>query len=90
MRTVSAMQVRKHLGSLLDDVRFKSEIIVLERSGKPMAVLGPCALLGGSGSSEKRTRLKLLDQATGIGAPSDRAKDLGAWLRQEREDARGR
>ncbi len=90
MRTVSAMEVRKHLGSLLDEVRLRAEIVVLERAGKPMAVLGPCSLLKGSTDIDKRHKLKMLDQITGVGSASPRAKDLDAWLRAEREDARGR
>lgn len=90
MRTVSAMELRRHLGCLLDEVRLKAEIVILERAGKPMAVLGPCSLLKGSMDSDKRHKLKVLDQITGIGAASPRAKDIDAWLRSEREDARGR
>ena len=41
MRKVSAMTVRDRLGQLLDEVCHKGDALVIERAGRPMAVLVP-------------------------------------------------
>ena len=41
MQTVTAMEFRRHLGAYLDEVRLKSESVILERAGKPVAMLTP-------------------------------------------------
>ena len=41
MLTVNALKVRASLGSILDNVSQKGEHYVIERMGKPMAVLVP-------------------------------------------------
>lgn len=38
-RTISAMNARQQLGQLLDDVRFRSGEVVIEKNGQPAAVL---------------------------------------------------
>ncbi len=40
-RTVSAMEARKHFGELLEQVRYRGDQVVIERAGRPMAVLVP-------------------------------------------------
>jgi len=44
MRTVSALDVRKHFGKLLDEAS-AGERIVIERAGQPQAVLVPLDVL---------------------------------------------
>ena len=39
MRTVTAIELRKSLGSVLDDVAKKKERVVIERTNRPLAVL---------------------------------------------------
>jgi prevent-host-death family protein len=43
-RTVSAMEARKHLGELLEGVFYRNDEVVIERAGKPMAVVIPAYL----------------------------------------------
>ena len=39
MRKVSAMAVRDRLGQLLEEVYYKGDAVIIERAGRPMAVL---------------------------------------------------
>jgi prevent-host-death family protein len=43
-RTVSAMEARKRLGELLEGVFYRNDEVVIERAGKPMAVVIPAYL----------------------------------------------
>jgi len=86
MKTMSAMEVRKHFGAVMDEVRMKSETIILERAGKPIAMIEP--FRGGAekaGSSRKRERLDALDHLKGLGAGAPRSDDLDGWLERERD-----
>ena len=40
-RTVDATVARRQLGTLLDEVYYKGESIIIERKGKPLAKLAP-------------------------------------------------
>ena len=40
-RRVSAMEARKRLGELLEGVYYRGDEVVIERAGKPMAVVIP-------------------------------------------------
>jgi prevent-host-death family protein len=40
-RTISAVEARKRLGELLESVYYRGDEIVIERAGKPMAVVIP-------------------------------------------------
>jgi len=40
-RTMSAMEARQHLGEILESVYYRGDEIVIERAGKPMAVVIP-------------------------------------------------
>ena len=40
-RTVSALAARKSLGELLESVYYRGDEVVVERAGKPMAVIIP-------------------------------------------------
>jgi prevent-host-death family protein len=42
-RKVSAMEARKRLGELLEGVYYRGDEVVIERAGKPMAVVIPSA-----------------------------------------------
>lgn len=39
VRKVSAMAVRDRLGQLLEEVYYKGDAVIIERAGRPMAVL---------------------------------------------------
>ncbi|MBI3030872.1 MAG: type II toxin-antitoxin system Phd/YefM family antitoxin [Candidatus Rokubacteria bacterium] len=43
VRKVSAMAVRDRLGQLLEEVYYKGDAVIIERAGRPMAVLVPPA-----------------------------------------------
>jgi prevent-host-death family protein len=40
-RTVSALEARKRLGELLEGVYYRGDEVVIQRAGKPMAVVIP-------------------------------------------------
>ena len=40
-RTISAMEARQRLGELLEGVHYRGDEVVIERAGKPMAVVVP-------------------------------------------------
>lgn len=42
-RTISAGEARKRLGELLESVYYRGDEIIIERAGKPMAVVIPAA-----------------------------------------------
>ena len=43
VRKVSAMAVRDRLGQILEEVYYRGDAVVIERAGRPMAVLVPPA-----------------------------------------------
>ena len=40
-RTLSAVEARKHLGEILEGVFYRGDEVIIERAGKPMAVVIP-------------------------------------------------
>jgi prevent-host-death family protein len=40
-KTVNAVQARQQLGRLLEEVYYQSQRVIIERAGRPMAVLVP-------------------------------------------------
>jgi len=40
-RTISAVEARKRLGEILESVYYRGDEVVIERAGKPMAVVIP-------------------------------------------------
>ncbi|RKX47462.1 MAG: hypothetical protein DRP64_00900 [Verrucomicrobia bacterium] len=91
MKTMSAMEVRKHFGAVMDEVRLKSETVVLERAGKPIALIEPYrAERAKDGTAQKRMRLDALARLKGLGADSPRSGDLDGWLERERDSWKDR
>ena len=43
-RKLSAVEARKHLGEILEGVYYRGDEVVIERAGKPMAVVVPAYL----------------------------------------------
>ena len=43
VRKVTAMTVRDRLGQILEEVYYKGDAVIIERAGRPMAVLVPPA-----------------------------------------------
>ena len=58
MRTVSAMDLRKHLGEILDQAA-AGERIVIERDRRPMAVLLPYSVRALEDETEEEARLRV-------------------------------
>lgn len=42
-RTISAVEARKRLGEILESVYYRGDEVIIERAGKPMAVVIPSA-----------------------------------------------
>lgn len=86
MKTLTAMEVRKHFGAVIDEVRMKSETIILERSGKQVAVIQPISSIAGEAGADQTQKRKLdaLAHLAGLESDSPRADDLDAWLENER------
>lgn len=85
MKTVSAMDVRRGLGGILDEVRLKSETFILERAGKAIAMITPIER-GESPSDQQGMRLAIINELKGVHSASARGEDVGEWLNSERED----
>jgi prevent-host-death family protein len=94
MRTVSALDVRKHLGELLDAAS-AGERIVIERDRRPMAVLvsyEDAQRLDEAEEDRVKRTLAALDELSAFAermaiehpAPDD-GLDTVTWMRQERE-----
>ena len=45
VKAVTAMEARKNFGKMLEEVHYKGDQFVIERAGRPMAVLIPVSLL---------------------------------------------
>jgi len=86
MKTMSAMDVRRHYGAVLDEVRIQSEHIILERAGKPIAMIVP--IESQASQDKKSMRLQFLQQNAGSGCNSTRADDVDLWMDQIRGDRR--
>ncbi len=85
MQTVTAMEFRRHLGAYLDEVRLKSETVILERAGKPVAMLTPVRQ-GRAKSSSASRQLRAVRELSGIHPESERSRDIDQWLANERDD----
>lgn len=91
MKTMSAMEVRKHFGAVMDEVRLKSETVILERAGKPIAMIEPYRAEESTGSETTlKSRLDALNHLAGLDADFPRAEDLDVWLENERAGWDGR
>lgn len=85
MQTVTAMEFRRHLGAYLDEVRMKSETVILERAGKPVAMLTPVRQ-GKVVSTSASRQLRAVRELSGIHRESERSRDIDNWLANERDD----
>lgn len=83
MKHITLMDLRHHLGAIVDEVRIKSEPVVLERAGRPVAMLCPLDYMESrrTDNSYKQRALDGLEQA---GRKQARAADLSGWLRNTR------
>jgi len=91
---VTATELRVHLGEILRRVGHEGEPVVVERSGRPFAVLLSLAeyerlqaagAVGAAGALERARALRQrVRERTGVVAAPE---DVLAGLRQERDDA---
>lgn len=85
-RTLSAVEARKHLGEILEGVFYRGDEVIIERAGKPMAVVVPARMY--EAMQERRKRFwELIDRA------QERNKDvpdevLDAEIEQAIEEVR--
>ena len=87
MKTMSAMQVRREFGAVLDEVRLRAVTIVLERAGKPVAMLTP--IEGGTQAEDSISRKReILRKLDGLGDKSPRGRHIDGWLNAERDSWR--
>ena len=86
MKAISAMNMRKHFGEYLDEVKMKSERIILERAGKAVAMLVPVsdATVSDIPAEAVKKKLQALKQLKGIGRKSATKSSINDWLAEER------
>ncbi len=78
---ISAVEARKNLGKFLNIVNLRSEEIIIERAGKPIAKLVPCQGTRVSKNSPgdfRRTR--------GLGKELWKKIDADSYIKKEREE----
>ena len=79
-RTLSAVEARKKLGEILESVYYRGDEVVIERAGKPMAVVIPARLY----ENIERTRKRFWDMIDEI---HERNKDVPYEVIQAEVDA---
>jgi prevent-host-death family protein len=90
MKTVTALDVRKHFGQLLDEAS-RGERIVIERAGQPIAALVPLSDLAAVDPEQKRAqRLAALEEMRRLarefaGEPGRQPFDAVEFIRRDRD-----
>ena len=83
MKTISAVEARQQLGSLLNLVSLTHETVVIQRAGKNIAILSEYQpQRPGLEPSAGKTDIRALE---GLGADVWQGMDVGDYLRKERE-----
>jgi len=72
------------MGAILDEVNLKSENFLLERAGKPIAVISPLNGKKKSSDNDKRRKLNALASLSQIAINKPRSKNIDKWLETER------
>lgn len=86
MRAVSALDVRKHFGQLLDEAA-SGERLIIERAGLPVAALVPLSDLPEMNREERiRRRREAIDDIARLARqrPVDRTVDAVTLIREQR------
>jgi prevent-host-death family protein len=93
MKTVSALDVRRRFGQLLDEAA-AGERIVIERAGIPLAALVPLADLAGSDPGRLAERqmaaLAEIRRLVAEAPPAPAGWDAARFVRRDRDRDRGR
>jgi prevent-host-death family protein len=84
MRTVSALDVRKHFGRLLDEAA-AGERLVIERAGQPVAALVPLSDLPEAREQRVARRLAVLDEISRSGPRLPAGFDVVQAIREMRD-----
>ena len=87
MRTVTALDVRRRFGEIVDAAA-AGERIIIERAGQPMAAVVPLSdLVHLDPDRRKAERLAAIEEMRRIGRrPSDQKVDSAAVVRQQRRE----
>jgi prevent-host-death family protein len=86
MRSVSALDVRKKFGQLLDEAA-AGERLIIERAGQPVAALVPLSDVPELNGEERiRRRLQAIDDIARMARqrPGDRTLDAVTLIREQR------
>lgn len=73
-RTVSTIDIRQHLGEILDKVALRHDQYVVERKGKPLAVLVPVEKVEAIDRASRLHLLEMLERGTAAGRGVDSEK----------------
>ena len=60
-RRISAVEARKRLGEILESVYYRGDEVVIERAGKPMAVVIPSRRYEAFERSQQRARDRIME-----------------------------
>ncbi len=82
VQAVSIREIQHHLAEYLRIVELGEELTILRRR-TPVAKIMP--LTGKTDTSRMEKRLKALEELKGISASRARAKNIGSWIRTERD-----
>jgi prevent-host-death family protein len=87
MRTVSALEVRKKFGQLIDEAA-AGERLIIERAGQPIAALVPLSDLPEDREGRVRRRREAVAQIMRMGRsqPGDLGIDSATLIRQQRRE----
>ena len=86
-RTITAMELRRSLGTVLNEVSLQAHEIVIERAGKPMARIVPVA----SGTrGQAASRMRALRSLAGMLKRTPLPVDPQAWVNSLRAEDHGR
>ena len=83
-RIIDVTTARRQLGTLLDEVFYKGDIIIIERKGKPLAQIIPCTETETQDAHLSTAQKNLLTELYGLPTIST-DKDPTAILRKTRK-----
>ncbi len=84
MTTVTTLDVRRHLGDILNRVAIRHDEYVIERKGKPLAAMVPVSRLA---AMRRAAKAHLLDALNGENLMSD--EDAMALANEAKHASRG-
>ena len=93
-RVMDVTAARRQLGTLLDEVYHKGDVVTIERKGKPLARIVPLSEPAGRGrggntiTSRQKMLLDELNSLPRIGVEQDPVEILRAMRKQKRIKAR--